>query len=95
MDDIVSDRTATVRIGACFSEHWDVDAGIGQCTVLSRSFKRLVVFDILINGRATALKRVCAGVALDLTAMPREPSCFCTLMIWSSWVTTPSIYKEH
>ena len=56
MDDIVTDRTATVRIGACFSEPWDVESGIGQGAVLSG-----FLFNILINGLAAAIERVLPG----------------------------------
>ena len=58
VDDIITDRPATVRIGACFSEPWDVESGIGQEAVLSG-----FLFDILINGLAAAIRRVCPGVA--------------------------------
>ena len=58
IDDIVTDRTTTVRIGSCFSEPWDVESGIGQGAVLSG-----FLFNCLINGLAAAIKRVCPGVA--------------------------------
>ena len=58
VDDIVTDRTAAVRIGACFSKPWDVESGIGQGAVLSG-----FLFNILTNGLAAAIKRVCSGVA--------------------------------
>ena len=75
VDDMVTDRTATVRIGACFSEPWDVESGIGQGAVLSE-----FLFNILINGLAAAIKRVCPGVWI-LTAMPSEFNYCCMLMI--------------
>ena len=58
VDDFVTDRTAAVCIGSCFSEVWDVETGVGQGAVLSG-----FLFNLLINGLAAAVKRACRGVA--------------------------------
>ena len=34
IDDLISDRTAAVRVASLLSDNWDVDDGIGQGTVL-------------------------------------------------------------
>ena len=58
VDDLVSDRTAAVRIGSCASDSWDVESGVGQGAVLSG-----FLFNLLINGLAAAIKRACRGVS--------------------------------
>ena len=58
VDDLVSDRTAAVRIGSCASDSWDVESGVGQGAVLSG-----FLFNLLINGLAAAIKRACGGVS--------------------------------
>ena len=58
VDDLVSDRTAAVRIGSCASDSWDVESGVGQGAVLSG-----FLFNLLINGLAAVIKRACGGVS--------------------------------
>ena len=57
IDDMVSDRTATVQVSSLASCAWDVENGIGQGSVLSG-----FLFNVLINGLATDIKRACNGV---------------------------------
>ena len=42
------------------SDHWEVEDGIGQGAVLSG-----FLFNLLINGRAAAIKRACNGASCD------------------------------
>ena len=57
IDDMVSDRTATVQVSSLASCAWDVENGIGQGSVLSGFLS-----NVLINGLATDIKRACNGV---------------------------------
>ena len=57
--DMVSNRTAEVRIDCHYSDSWDVEDGIGQGAVLSG-----LLFNLLINGLAAAVRRACPGVRL-------------------------------
>ena len=61
IDDLTSDRSAAVRLDSQFSDTWDVEDGVGQGAVLSG-----FLFNILINGLATAIKRACNGVSCGL-----------------------------
>ena len=61
VDDVVSDRSAAVRLDSQFSPTWDVEDGIGQRVVL-RGF----LCNILINGLAAAIKRACVGATCGL-----------------------------
>ena len=57
VDDFISGRTASVRVASATSDQWDVENGLGQGAVLSG-----FLFNILINGLAAGIKRVCHGV---------------------------------
>ena len=57
IDDLVSHRTAAVRVSSKFSDSWDVENGIGQGAVLSG-----FLFNVLVNGLAAEIRRVCNGV---------------------------------
>ena len=58
IDDLVSDRSAAVRLDSRILDTWEVEHGIGQGAVLSG-----FLFNILINGLAAAIKRACNGVS--------------------------------
>ena len=55
IDDLISDRSAAVRVASLVFDNWDVDDGIGQGAVLSGF--------VLINGLASAIKRACRGAS--------------------------------
>ena len=59
VDDLVSNRTAAVRVSECTSEPWEVENGIGQGAVL---FLCGFLFTILVNGLTTKIKRACSNV---------------------------------
>ena len=48
---------AAVRFSSKFSNSWDVENGIGQGAVLSG-----FLFNVLVNGVAAEIRRVCNGV---------------------------------
>ena len=58
IDDFVSHRTAAVRVSLVMSDSWDVENGFGQGAVLSR-----FPFNVVVNGSAAEIKRVCNGIA--------------------------------
>ena len=57
IDDLVSHRTAAVRVSSRFSDSWDVENGIGQGAILSG-----FLFNVLVTGLAAEIRRVCNGV---------------------------------
>jgi hypothetical protein len=57
IDDFVTGRSASVRVASFSSDAWDVDDGLGQGAVLSG-----LLFNVLINGLAAAIRRACNGV---------------------------------
>ena len=76
VDDLVSDRTAAVRIGSCAFDSWDVESGVGQGAVLSG-----FLFNLLINGLAaprraapTGLVWSCLLYADDIVILSDSPA---------------------
>ncbi|CAE8678052.1 unnamed protein product [Polarella glacialis] len=90
IDDLVSNRTACVRIDGHHSEDWEVEDGIGQGAVLSG-----LLFNILINSLAASIKRACRGVTVGVGSAIARVQLFCMPMMWSSCVMTHRMCRGH
>ena len=65
LDDLCASPSSQVRIDGCFSASWENAEGVRQGSVLSP-----LLFNVLFNGVAAAVRRACPGVRLgpDLDA---------------------------